>query len=155
MFTEMVGLTRCSVAASEQEDLIMKTGNRKQIMVVDDEANIREVVQTCLETLAGWEVVVAGSAREAFAVLESTKPDAILLDVMMPEMDGISFLEQLRINHSNDSLPVIFLTANSSLMQPHKYHSLGALGIIGKPFNPLNLVGEISQLLGWDLENLK
>ncbi len=132
-----------------------KAGVLKQIMVVDDEANIREVLQTCLETLAGWEVVLAASAEEGFLLLQSTTPDAILLDVMMPEMDGISFLKQLRLTHSNHSIPVIFVTANANFIQPSEYDHLRFSGIIYKPFDPLNIVGEISLILGWNLENLQ
>jgi CheY-like chemotaxis protein len=117
--------------------------------VVDDEANVRCVVQACLENLAGWEVLLAASGQEGLVIANIEQPDAILLDGMMPEMDGIAFLQHLQANPAINSIPVVFLTAKASLTVPTCYLPLGAKGAIAKPFNPLTLATQIANILGW------
>jgi CheY-like chemotaxis protein len=121
----------------------------RRILVVDDEANIREVVTLCLERLGGWEVLTAPSGREALQQIQAAAPDAIVLDVMMPEMDGFTFLKQLRADPSTPPIPVVLLTANSYLPDPHLLPDLGIVLTISKPFQPLNLVQQIAQVMGW------
>lgn len=125
----------------------------KRILVIDDELHIRQILKACLENLAGWNVSLAASGREGLrkAVLE--KPDAILLDVMMPEMDGLALLQQLQSNPLAQSIPVVFLTAKLSLTEPQRFQILGVQGAIAKPFNALTLVPQIANILAWDLEN--
>ena len=79
----------------------------KRILVVDNEAYIQEVAQICLETIAGWQVILAGSGLEGLAAAEREQPDAILLDVMMPDMDGLATFSQLQANPATRSIPVI------------------------------------------------
>lgn len=122
----------------------------KRILLIDDEPHDRLVVQTCLETLGGWEVVVASSALEGLALVEVTPLDAILLDVMMPRMNGVSVLQELQDKPTTQAIPVIFLTARVSFTEPQRYLALGAKGAIAKPFDPLALVSQICCILGWD-----
>ena len=124
----------------------------KQILFVDDEPHMRKVVKACLEALGGWDVSLAVSGQEGLVKAVAQKPDAILLDVMMPEMDGLELLRELKANPVTQSIPVVFLTARQSLTEPKRFQALGAQGAIAKPFNSLNLVPEIASYLGWNLE---
>ncbi|KGF72211.1 hypothetical protein DO97_11215 [Neosynechococcus sphagnicola sy1] len=121
----------------------------KRILIVDDEERIREVVQTCLIKLAKWEAMVAASGIEAIQQAAVALPDAILLDVSMPGMDGLETLEQLQINPETASIPVIFLTAKVQPTEQLQYQRLGVAGLIVKPFDPVQISQEISRLLGW------
>lgn len=124
----------------------------KTILLIDDEGHIHKIVQTSLENLAGWQVLVASSAWEGLVKAEIDRPDAILLDVVMPHISGLAFLEQLKTNPQIQSIPVIFLTSRVDLTEPQRFLALGARGAIAKPFNPLTLVRQIAQILGWDRE---
>ncbi|KGF72210.1 hypothetical protein DO97_11205 [Neosynechococcus sphagnicola sy1] len=121
----------------------------KRILVVDDEEAIREVVAACLQRLGGWEVLTATSGQEALQQASTEKPDAIVLDVMMPEMDGFAFLQQLRSNPETQPIPVVLLTANSYLPNPQLLPKLGVVLTISKPFLPIVLVKQIAQAMAW------
>ncbi|MBD1844742.1 response regulator [Cyanobacteria bacterium FACHB-63] len=122
----------------------------KRILMIDDDPLIREVTQICLETVAGWEVTTAGSGQEGLAKAETSQPDAILLDVMMPEMDGISTFQKLQSNPITQSIPVILLTAKVLPDDGFSYEEMGFKAVIVKPFEPVHLSTEIAQVLGWD-----
>ena len=118
----------------------------RRILVVDDDPDLRRISQITLQA-AGMEVTAAPSGSEALRMLETLRPDAILLDVMMPGMDGPACLERLRGRPETRHIPVVFVTAQT---QPHeiaRFLSLGALGVIKKPFDPLRFAGEVSSLL--------
>jgi CheY-like chemotaxis protein len=125
----------------------------KQILVVDNEQYIQEVAKICLETVAGWEVKTASSGQEGIIKAETYQPDAILLDVMMPEMDGITTFEKLQANPLTKTIPVILLTAKIQASDRRRYTQMGMISAIAKPFNPLELAAEIAVALGWNLEN--
>ncbi|MDZ8087313.1 MAG: response regulator [Nostoc sp. DedQUE12b] len=124
----------------------------KQILVVDNEQYIQEVAKICLETVAGWKVVTASSGQEGIIKAETYQPDAILLDVMMPEMDGITTFEKLQANPLTKTIPVIFLTAKIQASDRRRYNQMGMISAIAKPFNPLELAAEVALALGWSLE---
>ncbi|MCF4965974.1 response regulator [Nostoc sp. CMAA1605] len=124
----------------------------KRILVVDNEQYIQEVAKVCLETVAGWEVVTASSGQEGIHQAETHQPDAILLDVMMPDMDGIATFEKLQANPSTKKIPVILLTAKIQASDRRRYSQLGMATAIAKPFNPLELAGQVATALGWNLE---
>jgi CheY-like chemotaxis protein len=124
----------------------------KKILIVDDESVIRELVRVCLEDLAGWQVTTASSAKLGLIEIGKHPPDAILLDITMPEMDGLSFLQEFKGNTVNSSIPVIFLTAKTEFSDLQKLSSLGVAGTILKPFDPIAIVDKISTLLGWNVE---
>lgn len=146
----MVILSGCSLPLSNLPEVRMESVATKRILIIEDEANLRIVVQTCLETLAGWDVVLADSGQEGLLVAERERPDAILLDAMMPGMDGITFLQKLLANPELQAIPVVFLTAKVELTEPRKFLKLGARGAIAKPFNPLTLHYQVATTLGWD-----
>ena len=124
--------------------------NDKCILLIDDEETIQEVVQVGIEIETGWQVAIASSGLEGIAVAASQQPDAILLDVMMPEMDGISTLSQLKANTKTRSIPVIFLTAKTQAADKNLFQSLGVVGVITKPFNSMTLASRIARMLQWE-----
>jgi CheY-like chemotaxis protein len=124
---------------------------RKRILVVDNEQYIQEVTKICLETVVGWEVLTASSGKEGIIQAENHQPDAILLDVMMPDIDGLAAFEQLQANPATKEIPVILLTAKIQAADCRRYAQLGMKSAIAKPFNPLELAGQIASALGWSL----
>lgn len=123
----------------------------KRILVIDDEEDIQEVVQLCLKTVGGWEVLTAGSGNEGLAKAEAAQPDAILLDVMMPDIDGIATFQKLQANTATQHIPVILLTAKVQAADQRRFAELGMVGMISKPFDPLNLTSQIAELLNWSI----
>ncbi|BAY75726.1 response regulator receiver protein [Nostoc linckia NIES-25] len=124
----------------------------KRILVVDNEQYIQEVAKICLETVAGWKVETASSGKEGIIKAETYQPDAILLDVMMPDMDGIATFEKLQANPLTKAIPVILLTAKIQASDRRRYAQIGINGAIAKPFNPLELAQQVAAALGWNLE---
>lgn len=123
----------------------------KRILVIDDEVDIREVAQLSLEISSGWEVLTAASGREGLATAEAQQPDAILLDVMMPDMDGLTTFEKLQNNPSTKEIPVIFLTAKVQTAQQRRYAQLGVTAVLTKPFDPIMLAHQVAEALGWQI----
>jgi CheY-like chemotaxis protein len=121
----------------------------KRILVIDNEPYIQEVTQISLETVASWEVLTAGSGKEGLVIAEREQPDAILLDVMMPDMDGPTTFKQLQNNPLTRQIPVILLTAKVQDSDRRRYQEMGMTATIAKPFDPLQLAGQISEVLGW------
>ncbi|MGC9526047.1 MAG: response regulator [Limnospira sp.] len=119
------------------------------ILMIDDEEDILIVTQRCLELEGGWEVMVATSSAEGLELAEQCQPDAILLDVMMPDMDGATTIKRLKANPATASIPVVFLTAKRSPTERDWYLGLGAVAVVGKPFDPLEISRQISDALGW------
>jgi CheY-like chemotaxis protein len=122
---------------------------KRRILVVDDEERIRAVVQVCLEELAGWEVILAGSARDGLALAKTEAIDAILLDVSMPDMDGAALFHQLQAAPETADIPVILLTAKSTPADQSSFLNMGVTGLIAKPFDALTLPQQIAAVLGW------
>lgn len=123
----------------------------KRILVIDNEEYIREVAQICLETVANWTVITASSGSEGLIKAASEQPDAILLDVMMPGMDGITTFEKLKANQTTENIPVILLTAKVQERDRRRYALLGLRAAIAKPFNPLQLASQVAEALDWNL----
>jgi CheY-like chemotaxis protein len=125
--------------------------NSKRILVVDNEEYIQEVAQISLETVAGWEVILASSGLEGLVKAEHEQPDAILLDVMMPDMDGLATFGRLQANPATRSIPVILLTAKVQTIDRQNYADLGIRSTIAKPFSPLGLAQQMATALGWKM----
>lgn len=121
----------------------------KSILLIDDEPSIRELVRVCLHDLAGWQVTTAPNAQTGLQCLEKECPDVILLDVLMPGMDAVTFIHKLRENSTTQAIPVILLTVRARWFSSAKLEELGVREAISKPFNPLTLSTEIAQTLGW------
>jgi CheY-like chemotaxis protein len=126
----------------------------KRILVVDNEAYIQEAIQMCLETIAGWDVITASSGCEALITAEVEQPDAILLDLMMPDMDGLMTFQQLQANPSTQVIPVILLTGDLQSADAKNCRNFGITAMIAKPFDPMTLAQQISSLLEWELTQL-
>jgi CheY-like chemotaxis protein len=124
----------------------------KKVLIIDDEADIREVAAMSLEMVGGWQVLTAASGSEGIAKAEAQQPDAILLDVMMPDMDGPATFQQLRGNPATQHIPVILLTAKTQAMDKRKLSELGVTAILAKPFDPMTLLGQVAAVLGWTQE---
>lgn len=122
-----------------------------KLLVIDNEPYIQEVIKICLETIANWDVITASSGREGIVKAQSEQPDAILLDVMMPEMDGLTTFAQLHANPATQSIPVILLTAKAEIFDQRYYSQLGIKATIAKPFEPLELANQIAIALDWNL----
>jgi CheY-like chemotaxis protein len=123
----------------------------KRILVVDNEDYIQAATQISLETMAGWQVMTAGSGREGLLKAEAEQPDAILLDFMMPEMDGMMTFQQLQANPLTQAIPVILLTGDLQSADSQNCRNLGIKAMIAKPFDPLALAQQIANLLEWEL----
>lgn len=121
----------------------------KRILLIDDEDDIREIAQLSLEMIGGWDVMTASCGIEGIETAHNQQPDAILLDVMMPELDGFATFQKLQGFQETKHIPVILLTAKIQPSDRQKFHSLGVSGVIAKPFEPLSLAEEVSQILGW------
>ncbi|MBD1809967.1 response regulator [Microcoleus sp. FACHB-SPT15] len=121
----------------------------KRILVIDDEDGIREIIQICLETAAGWDVFTAASGSEGLATAQAQLPDAILLDVMMPDMDGPTTFRQLQANAATKHIPTILLTAKAKISEQRQFIDLGVTGVITKPFKAMDLVDQICKILHW------
>jgi len=120
-----------------------------RVLVIDDEDDIREVAALSLETVAGWEVFVANSGTQGLARAIELQPEAILLDVMMPGMDGPTTFRELRKNPATSAIPVLLLTAKVQGSDQRRFADLGVQAILFKPFDPLTLADQISAVLGW------
>lgn len=121
----------------------------KRILIVDDEDDIREVAQVSLELVGHFDVLTVSSGRDGVERARSGQPDAILLDVMMPDMDGPSTLVQLRADPATRDIPVLFLTAKAQTAERTRLADLGVAGVLTKPFDPLKLAGEVADALRW------
>jgi excisionase family DNA binding protein len=117
------------------------------VLIVDDDPRIREFVRVNLE-MDGFAVREAGSADEGLAALEDEPPDLILLDVMMPKVDGWEMLQRVRERHGVDSIQVIMFSGQVEHDGTDQAEAGGAQAFVGKPFNPQDLVARAKDLLG-------
>lgn len=125
----------------------------KRVLIIDDEPGIRRIVQISLQAIASWEVLQATSGAEGLELAQAEQPDAILLDVMMPGMDGITTLQFLRNNAALKHTPIILLTAKAQSSDQHYFSQLvsqwAIAGVITKPFKAPELVEQMRSLLQW------
>ncbi len=119
----------------------------RSVLLVDDEPDIRRIGQLALQRVAKWDVRLASSGPEAVQLAAAAVPDLILLDVMMPGVDGPTTLVKLRELEGLKTTPVIFMTAKVQRHEVDRYLALGAAGVIAKPFDPMTLATQIVELL--------
>ena len=119
-----------------------------KVLIVDDEPDIRRIAKLGLSRVGGMEVVEATNGTEALARAKEDHPDAVLLDVMMPGLDGPSTLARLREDPATSAIPVVFLTAKAIATEVDRLKSLGAAGVLTKPFDPMTLARELRGVLG-------
>ena len=121
----------------------------RRILIVDDEDDIREVAQVSLELVGHYEVLTASCGRDGVDSARTGRPDAILLDVMMPDLDGPATLAALRADPATRDIPVLFLTAKTAAAERTRLAELGVAGILTKPFDPLKLAAQVATALRW------
>jgi CheY-like chemotaxis protein len=119
----------------------------KRILIIDDEADIREATQICLEITGKWEVLTAGSGSEGLLKAADEKPDAILLDIMMPGMDGLTTFHNLQKNPETCNIPIILLTAKAQSAEQRQFSQLKIAAIITKPYDPYSLSDQLASIL--------
>lgn len=121
----------------------------RRLLLIEDEADIREVASMALEMLGGFAVATAGSGEAGIEAAAADPPDAILLDVMMPGIDGPETLRRLRTSAATASVPVVFLTASVQSADVEALRGLDCAGVIAKPFDPMTIVEQVREVLGW------
>lgn len=121
----------------------------KRVLIIDDEATIRTVVKFGVQMASGWKVLAASSGAEGIQTAQAEQPDVILLDMMMPGMDGMTTFKMLQRCAETEQIPVIFLTAKAQMAETQRFHDLGISGVITKPFNSLHLPEQIVRILHW------
>ncbi|HEY9617245.1 MAG TPA: response regulator [Microcoleaceae cyanobacterium] len=121
----------------------------KRILIIDDEETIQTVVQFGIKMAAGWDVLTASSGTIGIQTAQAEQPDVILLDVMMPDMDGIATFKALQAHSQTEHIPVILLTAKAQTAEKRQFNDLQVSGVITKPFNSLDLPRQIAKILHW------
>jgi CheY-like chemotaxis protein len=121
--------------------------SKLRILYVDDEADIREIASMSLSLDGDIEVKACASGSEALQVAPTWQPSLILLDVMMPGMDGPETLASLKADPRTAAIPAVFITARTQSYEIERFLSLGAVGVIAKPFDPMTLAGQARQYL--------
>jgi CheY-like chemotaxis protein len=121
----------------------------RRILIIDDEDDIREVAALSLEATAGWNILTASSGAAGIEIAAAEQPDAILMDVMMPGVDGPTTFGHMQKNSAISHIPVLLLTAKVQGVDQRRFAGLGLAGILFKPFDPLTLAQQISDVLGW------
>src|SRR5512141_2081774 len=117
-------------------------------LVIDDEEDVRSIAAVSLNAVGGMTVVEAPDGKHGIDLARIEQPDVILLDMMLPEMDGVATLAALKSEESTRRIPVIFLTAKAMSGEVGRLVGLGAAGVIVKPFDPMRLAGEVRAILG-------
>ena len=121
----------------------------RRILIIDDEDDIREVAALSLESLAGWQILTAHSGAAGIEAAQREQPDAILMDVMMPGMDGPTTFREMQKVPTIAGIPVILLTAKVQGVDQRRFAGLGVTAVLTKPFDPLTLADQMSSALGW------
>ena len=119
-----------------------------KVLIVDDDDYIRRIAEIALRKVGKWDVLLAKCGVDAVAVAKEQRPDIILMDVTMPELDGPATFAKLRECAGTASIPVIFLTGHVEDEQIARFNELGVHGVINKPFDPMKLPEQIRQILG-------
>ncbi len=130
----------------------MTNGTLTRIMLVEDEPDIQAVARVALETVGGLTVEICSSGKEALERAPACKPQLILMDVMMPGMDGPSTLKMLRSRAETKAIPIIFMTAKVQPQEIAIFKTIGALGVIPKPFDPMTLAATVRSI--WEKEQV-
>lgn len=118
----------------------------KKILYAEDESDIQTIVQIALWSCSNVEVKICDNGQLLLDCVEEYKPDLILLDIMMPVMDGLTTFRKLKLNDRTKSIPVIFITAKAQAQEIEMYKNTGVIGVITKPFDPLTLCETIQEL---------
>ena len=124
----------------------------RRVLIIDDDDDIREVAALSLEATADWTIYIASSGQAGIEEAIKERPDAILMDVMMPEMDGPTTFRHLQADATTRHIPVVLLTAKVQGVDQRRFAGLGVAAVLFKPFDPLTLAAQISEALGWTVD---
>jgi two-component system OmpR family response regulator len=124
----------------------MEIPQLKRIMYVDDDPDLQDIVRLSLETRGGFTVTCCDSGNQAIEEIATFKPDLVILDMVLPGMNGLQLLERMRKLRGTPSIPVIFLTSKISPHHVEEYKELGVIGVINKPLNPLELRHQLREI---------
>lgn len=119
------------------------------VLVIDDDDAIREIAQVALEMVCGWTTLASDSGRAGLELARRHRPDAILLDVMMPDLDGVATFRLLQSDASTAEIPVVLVTAKTRVDERQSWDGLAIAGVISKPFDPMTLGDQVARLVGW------
>ena len=119
-----------------------------KVLIIDDEDDIRRIARLSLVRVGGLDVIDARDGPTGVALAESDQPDVVLLDVMMPGLDGPATLAALRASEKTASIPVVFLTAKAMPDEIARLYGLGVRGVLQKPFDPMTLPAQLKAALG-------
>lgn len=123
----------------------------KKILYAEDEPDVQVVVELTIQTMSNYEIKVCDNGKKLIECVEDYNPDLILLDVMMPEMDGPTTLKNLKENEATKNIPVAFMTAKAQVHEIENFQKEGIIGVITKPFDPFQLCSDIEAL--WRKQN--
>lgn len=121
----------------------------KCVLIVDDEEDVREITKLGLEMGTDWSILTAASGGEALLIAAEKAPDVILLDMMMPDLDGRATLQSLKADSRTQNIPVILVTAKAQSANASSFSCLDIVAVLAKPFRPLMLAQEIRKILRW------
>jgi DNA-binding response OmpR family regulator len=123
---------------------------RRSILVIEYEADIREILHTCLSEFDSWKVILSSSIQEGIRLCKILPPDAILLDTSTSEADALLFVEELKQQSISKSIPILLISARANWFSKRELHQMGFAGAITKPFKPSTLPAQVARLLGWN-----
>ena len=122
----------------------------RTVLVVDDDDSIREIAEIALQLVGGLQVQTASGGVEALELIRRHLPDVVLMDVMMPDMDGLTTFRHMQADEDIRHIPVILVTAKVQVGERQVWDGLAISGVISKPFDPMTLAEQVGQMLGWD-----
>jgi CheY-like chemotaxis protein len=121
----------------------------KKILLIDDDSAIQDFTQVAIRLIAKWEVVSALTGAEGVDKAKTEHPDAILLDISMPDMDGYQVFKHLQTAPETQTIPVVLLTAKTLPSDRRRFAEMGVAGVITKPFDPVKVWSQVAHFLGW------
>ncbi|HEY9300176.1 MAG TPA: response regulator [Phormidium sp.] len=133
--------------------MLLEIFRSQSILLIDYNANVREILQVCLSEIGGWDVISVASFEEGLATLLTQKPDVIIMDNATPKIDSTKFIQRLKGNPLTQPIPILLITDKASWYTPQHLRDMSVVGAIAKPFNPATLPVEICKLLGWHQPN--
>lgn len=120
-----------------------------KILLIDDDPEIQDVTQVTIRKIAGWSVITAMTGTEGISKAKTEAPDAIILDISMPDLDGFQVFERLQSDPLTRSIPVVLLTAKALPSDRRRFATMGVSGVITKPFDPVAICHQVARFLGW------
>lgn len=118
----------------------------KKILYAEDEPDVQTIVELIVQSMSSYEIKICENGKKLLESVEDYEPDLILLDVMMPEMDGPTTFENLQLNEKTKNIPVIFMTAKAQIHEVKIFQEIGVIGVITKPFDPILLCSKIQEI---------